>query len=294
MENRTPVTLITGYLGAGKTSLLKHILEKGNKRFAILMNEFGDLSIDGKIIKGKNVVMKELSGGCVCCSLTGEFELAIKEIIEKVTPEWIVVETTGVAEPAALVYDIEANLPQIRLDAVVTVVDADALTRFPQIGHTGREQIEAADIILINKIDLVVAKHIITIMNVLRDLNDRAIVVKAIHSRIPPGFLFGLNKEHTPRKHETHENENEVFTFENVSIFDKKKIERVLSKLPQEIYRAKGFIRCKDQSYLFNYVAGRYSLEPFESDKTELVFIGKDILKLEKKIKEKLEKCRLK
>jgi len=109
------------------------------------MNEFGEIAIDTKVIEGKNVRIAELGGGCVCCSLLGEFEAAVNEIIEKIAPERIVVETTGLAEPEALVFNIQEALPQCRLDGVVSVIDADMLIRFPELGHTTRLQIEGAD-----------------------------------------------------------------------------------------------------------------------------------------------------
>src|SRR3989344_4821671 len=115
---KTPITIISGYLGAGKTTLLRKIIENLDRKFAILMNEFGEVNIDSQIIKGKNVNVQELSGGCVCCSLTGEFEFAIKEIIKKYSPEIIIVETTAVAEPAAIVFDVE-GMAEVKLDSVI-------------------------------------------------------------------------------------------------------------------------------------------------------------------------------
>src|SRR3989338_2023212 len=91
----THVIIITGYLGSGKTTLLKRIVDQAEKRIAILMNEFGEFSIDSAVIKGKNIDMIELAGGCVCCSLTGELEAAIKEIRATIQPDMIVIETTG-------------------------------------------------------------------------------------------------------------------------------------------------------------------------------------------------------
>src|SRR3989344_9260016 len=105
----TPIIILTGYLGAGKTTLLQRLLDETDKRLAVIMNEFGELSVDGTIIKGKDVDIVELSGGCVCCSMTGEFEAAVREIIAKAAPDLIVIETTGVAEPDALVDDITQN-----------------------------------------------------------------------------------------------------------------------------------------------------------------------------------------
>src|SRR4029077_14590218 len=116
---------------------------------------FGEIAIDTKVVEGKNVQIAELGGGCVCCSLLGEFEAAVNEIIETIAPERIVVETTGLAEPEALVFNIQEALPQCRLDGVVSVIDADMLIRFPELGYTTSLQIEGADILLLNKVDLV-------------------------------------------------------------------------------------------------------------------------------------------
>ncbi|MDO8553828.1 MAG: GTP-binding protein [Candidatus Micrarchaeota archaeon] len=291
-EKKIPITLITGYLGSGKTSLLLHLIDKANRKLAILVNEFGELGIDGEIIQGKNIQMKELAGGCVCCSMTGELELAIKEILEKVKPEWIVIETTGVAEPGAIAGDIEENLPEIRLDAIVTMVDSAAMIKFPHLGHTGREQIELADIIIMNKIDIVSIKELQHVEKRLRELNPDSIIAKAIRGKIPPQFMFGLNKVHKVVKHDTHEIEEEHFSHETEKIFQKDKFIKFLSFLPKEVYRAKGFVRCKDnKTYLFSFVAGRHDMEEFENkDKSEFVFIGKDVLGQKEKILKKLEK----
>src|SRR5512132_169173 len=101
MPGRTPLTVITGPLGSGKTTLLRHIVATVPQRLAILMNEFGEIAIDSKIVLGKNIRIAELGGGCVCCSLLGEFEAAVDEILATVAPDLLVVETTGMAEPDA-------------------------------------------------------------------------------------------------------------------------------------------------------------------------------------------------
>ena len=90
MQLRTPITLITGPLGSGKTTLLRHILATRPTKIAIVMNEFGEIAIDTKVIEGKNVRIAELGGGCVCCSLLGEFEAAVNEIIARVGPDIII------------------------------------------------------------------------------------------------------------------------------------------------------------------------------------------------------------
>src|SRR6478672_121710 len=192
MTSRTPITLITGPLGSGKTTLLRHILAVQLGKIAIVMNEFGEIAIDTKVIEGKNVRIAELGGGCVCCSLLGEFEAAIGEIIEKIAPDQIIVETTGLAEPEALVFNIQEALPQCRLDGVVSVIDADMLIRFPELGHTTRLQIEGADILLLNKTDLVGAAQIELLQRKLRNINPAAAIVHTERCRIDPELLFGI------------------------------------------------------------------------------------------------------
>src|SRR5881394_1484617 len=189
---RTPLTLITGPLGSGKTTLLRHILAVQPGKIAIVMNEFGEIAIDTKVIEGKNVRIAELGGGCVCCSLLGDFEAAIGEIIEKVAPDRIVVETTGLAEPEALVFNIQEALPQCRLDGVISVIDADMLVRFPELGHTTRLQIEGADILLLNKIDLIEPTQIEPLETNLGEINPTAAIVRTERCRVDPELLFGI------------------------------------------------------------------------------------------------------
>jgi G3E family GTPase len=294
MSLRTPITLITGPLGSGKTTLLRRILTMRSAKIAIVMNEFGEIAIDTKVIEGKNVRIAELGGGCVCCSLLGEFEAAVGEIIKKVAPEMIIVETTGLAEPEALVFNIQEALPQCRLDGVVSVIDADMLVRFPELGHTTRLQIEGADILLLNKIDLVDAKQIEPLETKLREINPGAAIVRSERCRIDPELLFGIpqsrQKKIAPPQHE-HQPEFESFTFGSDKTFSRDCFEHFADVLPANVIRAKGFVRFADGMQLFNFVAGRWELEPFQADRTELVFIGKKVLSAKAAITNSLTKC---
>ena len=290
---KIPITIITGYLGAGKTTLLRNILNNADQKLAVIMNEFGEINIDGKTIKGKNVNMTELLGGCVCCSLTGEFEAAIKEIIEKVKPDAIVVETTGVAEPDAVVVDIQDNLPELRLDGIITVVDSDAITKFPAIGHTGKMQIEIADIILLNKTDLVDKKQLKEAENKIKTINEAAAIIKTEKCNVDNEILFGINTKKTAKRHKAHEIKEQYFKFETKRLINKEKFEELVKKMPKNVYRAKGFVKTNDCDLLFNYVAGRHELEGFKADKTELVFIGKNIDKIKNYIIDELKNIEL-
>src|SRR2546421_4144406 len=301
MASRKPITLITGPLGSGKTTLLRHILATHPAKIAIVMNEFGEIAIDTKVIEGKNVRIAELGGGCVCCSLLGEFEAAVIEIIEKVAPERIVVETTGLAEPEALVFNIQEALPQCRLDGVVSVIDADMLVRFPELGHTTRLQIEGADILLLNKIDLVDAKQIESLETKLCEINPTAVIIRTERCQIDPELLFGIGREREaptpepgspiPATTHKHQPEFEAFTFSSDKTFSRQCFEDFADRLPASVVRAKGFVRFPDSVQLFNFVAGRWGLEPFESTETQLVFIGKGIAAEKSAVLRALKEC---
>ncbi len=308
---KTPVVIITGYLGSGKTTLLRGLIQKSKMRLAILMNEFGELSVDSQVVRGKNIKITELAGGCVCCSLVGEFEAAINEIIDTVRPEEIVVETTGVAEPDALILDIQENLPRIIIDAVVTIVDADATFRFPSIGYTGRVQLEMADLILLNKVDLVHQEQRVQVRKMVQAINPTAVLLETVRCRVDPGIIFGkpLQQERkavpTGRQavpggrqvevssREPHAHIMESFQITLDQTFKRDCFEKVFQQLPKEIYRAKGFIRLEHGTFLFNWVAGRSDLEPWPDPnvKTGLVFIGERANSVKTTVASQLEEC---
>jgi G3E family GTPase len=292
MQVRTPLTVITGPLGSGKTTLLRHILDTFPKKIAILMNEFGEIAIDAKIIQGKNVEMADLGGGCVCCSLLGEFEAAVNEVIDTVDPDIIVVETTGVAEPDALVFDIQESLGRVRLDGVVTVVDADGMVKYPSVGHTTRIQIEAADAIILNKVDLVSESESTAIEDKLHSLNEIASILRTKRGQVDTDLLFGIARERVQAPpHHVHQPEFESFSYTSKATFDRQCFEEFADSLGTDVYRAKGFIRFAEGIYLFNFVAGRWDFELFEQEATELVFIGKQVKERKEEIVGRLKSC---
>ncbi len=271
---KTPITIITGYLGSGKTTLLRRILETGEK-IAIVMNEFGELDIDAATIKGKNVDIAELTGGCVCCSISGEFEAAVREIIERTRPEHIVVETTGVVDPESLVYDVLENMDYMRLDSVVCIVDSDGLARYPEIGMTSRKQIEMADIILLNKSDIVTKEQLAAVEEKVRGANSKALIRETVRCNVPVSLLFGVFAEKEAEKH-GHDTEGvESFALTSRKIVGRSLFEDFVSSM-KNIFRAKGFVNFGDGTYLFNYVNGRSDFEKWRKEETRLVFIGKD------------------
>ncbi len=289
---RTPITLISGPLGSGKTTLLRHILATSPAGLAILMNEFGEIAIDSKVVEGRNIRIVELNGGCVCCSLIGEFEAAVQELIDMVDPDRIVVETTGLAEPEVLVFDIQGSLPETRLDGVITVADADAMVRFPLLGHTTSMQIEAADIVLLNKADLVSPLDVRMLRDKLARLNSLAPVILTERSRVDPHLLFGFGREREVKPPAAlHESGWESFSYTTEGPLDRGCFARFADGLVEDLYRAKGFVRFAEGTYLFNFVAGRWELEPFEAEGTALVFIGERLKRREPKILSEIRKC---
>jgi G3E family GTPase len=256
------------------------------------MNEFGEIAIDSKVIEGKNIRIADLGGGCVCCSLQGEFEAAVNEVIDTVDPEVIVVETTGVAEPDALILNIQENLPRVRLDGVVTVADADALIRFPRLGHTTRMQIEDADTILLNKADLVSPEELAVAEEKLREINPASPVLPARWCQVDPDLLFGICREREIRRPEhIHQPQFDSFSHRFSVTLRKECFEEFATSLPGSVYRAKGFVRFPEGTYLFNYVAGRWELEPFPEEAGALVFIGRGVRSIQPEILAALARC---
>ena len=305
---RTPIMLITGSLGSGKTTLLRRILDSASSpaailqagspaggptaRIAVLMNEFGELAIDSRVISGKNIDIVELAGGCVCCSMTGEFEAAVREIIESIAPDFIVVEATGVAESDALVFEVEDNLPEVRLDSVVCIVDAWLGTRHPFIGYTSRTQIASADIILINKVDLVTTDEAETVEAETGKYNDRAAFIRTVNSGVDINLLFG--QTFLPRQgplFPASGDKFDTFSWTTGKVLDRTKFDEMVGELPEELVRAKGFVRFEEGGRLFNYLAGRVDFEEFDADRTELVFIGPGLDRLHQEIENRLREC---
>jgi G3E family GTPase len=288
-EQRTPIALITGALGSGKTTLLRRILDSADRRLAVLMNEFGEIAIDSRVLPGANLRIIELAGGCVCCELTGEFEAAVNEIIDRFEPALIIVEATGVAEADALAYEVQDNLPQLRLDSVIHIIDAFASIEHPEVGYTARSQLQQADIILINKIDLVEPVALGAVEGQARRYNDRAFLHRCTRCDIDPRLLFGFDAQRPEFQRLPHGARTyQSFSYSTERTLDRARFEQLIASLPADVYRAKGFVWLDGDAFLFNYVAGRTDLEPFPAEKTELVFIGPHLAKVKDHILEQL------
>ena len=160
MSDKVPVTVLTGYLGAGKTTLLNRILsEPHGQKYAVIVNEFGEIGIDNDLVVGADEEVFEMNNGCICCTVRGDLVRIIDGLMRRKGKfDAIIVETTGLADPApvAQTFFVDENVGRkTRLDAVVTVADAKWLKDRLQDAPEAKNQIAFADVILINKTDLV-------------------------------------------------------------------------------------------------------------------------------------------
>ena len=178
------INLLFGFLGSGKTTLVRRILgERGGRRpMAVIVNEFGEVGVDGDVIAGDNVNLVELTSGCLCCTLRGSLMSAVEELREKAGVEQIVVEATGVASPGDMLEDLNDSQIAHELDVgpLVTVVDAPKFTRLQQmLGEFYEEQVENADVLVLNKIDLATSDELDAARAAVREINPDAVLLFA-------------------------------------------------------------------------------------------------------------------
>lgn len=196
----TPVTVLTGYLGAGKTTLLNRILsEDHGKRYAVIVNEFGEIGIDNDLVVGAEEEVFEMNNGCVCCTVRGDLIRVLQGLIKRQASaakgfDAIVIETTGLADPGPVAQTFfvdEEVKARTRLDSVTTVVDAKHVLLSLSESREAREQVAFADQIVLNKTDLVTDQDLATIENRLRRLNPLASIHRAERSNVPLAAILG-------------------------------------------------------------------------------------------------------
>jgi G3E family GTPase len=198
MSEKIPVTVLTGYLGAGKTTLLNRILtEDHGKKFAVIVNEFGEAGIDGDLIVGADEEIFEMNNGCICCTVRGDLIRIIEGLMRRKGKfDAIIVETTGLADPApvAQTFFVDENVGRrTKLDAVVTVADAKWLKDRLKDAPEAKNQIAFADVILLNKTDLVTEAELREVEARIRAINPYAKLHRTQRSQIPLNEILGRN-----------------------------------------------------------------------------------------------------
>jgi cobalamin biosynthesis protein CobW len=299
------VDILTGFLGSGKTTLLRHVLEHGlrERPVAVIMNEIGEIGIDGRVITGLSAVEKmvELSSGCICCSIDDyRFDLAVQEIIETAKPQLLVIESTGLADPEPLAYRVKNA--GLGLDAVITVIDAANVERQLAETEVARAQIEAADFLVVNKLDLVDRPRLQRVERRLARLNPRAERLSTVRGVIDSDLLFATGVaafRERARSTSGHLHDDGIgsFLWRSRRPLRQDAFERLLARLPRDILRAKGIVRFagRDWHCLFNFTCGRHELTWLRlegvADEAQAVFIGRDLARQRPRIEAGLAAC---
>ncbi|MDJ1158352.1 GTP-binding protein [Chelatococcus sp. SYSU_G07232] len=198
MSDKIPVTVLTGYLGAGKTTLLNRILtEPHGRKFAVIVNEFGEIGIDNDLVVGADEEVFEMNNGCICCTVRGDLIRIIEGLMKrKGRFDAIIVETTGLADPApvAQTFFVDQDVSEkTKLDAVVTVADAKWLTQRLKDAPEAKNQIAFADVIVLNKTDLVTADELTEVEGRIRAINPYARLHKTERAAVAIDEVLGRN-----------------------------------------------------------------------------------------------------
>jgi G3E family GTPase len=295
--------IITGFLGVGKTTMLTNTVKEhfSDKKVAIIVNEFGDIGVDGNILKNVHSEVLEISEGCICCQLAQEFESGVIEIMNKYNPEIIFVETSGASEPFPIFLSLQ-NLG-ISVEGVICVVDSKNLDSYKD-NSTAKYQIGGSNIIVLNKTDLVnddeleaVKKDVIEIKeqyNIKNTLTGEMIFNNYVISNAEQGVvnkevfegvykvdeIVGLAKDYEHLDHTTKDSITQKIAYlkEDIEFSD---VDKVLKALPKSIYRVKGVVKVKDvpNPIVINYSFGNVSFEELDeyAEPSIMIFIGESI-----------------
>jgi len=261
-----PVTVIGGYLGAGKTTLVNHLLRQANGvRLAVLVNEFGELAIDEDLIEAEDDALISIAGGCVCCSFGSDLTGALLEMAKmQPRPDHLLIESSGVAIPSAIVGSVSL-LDGFRVDGIVIVADGETLQRNANdkyMGDTVLRQINDANIIVLNKTDLLDQAALAETIAWLAQKNPNVRTVPAVQGRVPPAAVLDsfLVKTATTGPHH-HTANLEMMTLTPGKPIDVEALARSLADERQGLVRAKGFATSlTGQKTLIQVVGNRWEI----------------------------------
>jgi G3E family GTPase len=304
-QEKIPVTIVTGFLGSGKTTLVNHILkEQHGRKIAVIVNEFGEIGIDGQLtIADDDEQIVEFNNGCLCCTVRGDLVRTLEDLTQRADLDAVLIETTGLADPApvASTFIVADEIKsKFSLDAFITVVDARNLQQNLKDSHEAQEQVAFADIILINKIDLVSDKEIARVKQQIWELNPIAKIYETTNSSIDLSLILDTKAFDLEVKLEVdpsfledlaHEHDATIGSFALVSDqpIDMNKFMLWMNDLAQEkgedLYRTKGLFYAQGfpERVLFQSVRMLTSMRrdrQWKTDEpklTQLVAIGRNL-----------------
>jgi G3E family GTPase len=291
MSKKTEIYILAGFLGSGKTTLLRQILEyekKAERKIAVLMNELGDISIDSDSV-GEEVPLKELLGGCICCTIQDKLEAQLQGLLMEHGPDAIYIETTGAAHPVEVLDAVLSPLfaGQIEMRGIITAVDGTlwaARTSFnPQIQQLLLEQVRHADLVLINKSDQLsdMEQGIVTME--IQSINAAAPCILTSFSKLSMSQVKNLSystKGEAKASHVSHQLRLGTFVYQFRQSIRQADFEDFLRKLPDSIYRIKGYLKFQQSQFpdLFQYSYGTpLYMKEYMNMPLNLVFIGQSV-----------------
>ena len=288
----TPVTVLTGFLGAGKTTLVNRILSEAHGlRIGVIINDFGAVCIDSELIIGVESGTVSLANGCVCCEIRGDLVAAVDSVLGQDRDlDALVLEASGVAEPSGLArtFTSEVFRSPIRLDGIVAVIDAEQLpaqARDPTTRDLVFGQIGYSDIALLNKIDLADRARVDAVRTFVHDRLPTVRIIETSHAQVPFHVLLGIGPTGDRRTHGDHRHGSGAFehwTYTRDSAVDIDALLASIRLLPRSVYRIKGFVhsaRDPGHRYLLQAVGQRGEAHRFDEwagrpRSTELVIIA--------------------